>query len=759
MDAINTSKVDATIAAVSASLSIGQTGVGVAIGVSVARNFIGGGIDGSATSDYKTDAGLAQGATLAKSQTVKITDGARAGDVYKYLGNNQTQPTATGNSSGTKSLSKNSDYIRVADDYNGPGGTIGAIYKYVGDTTNNAVDLSSQDYTDTDNWELVSIDLRTQDYSDRRLWEQVNVTSSAAEVQAYIENTSILATGALTADAVANQTINAVVVAVAAAISGGGQTGVGVSGAGVYTENRIETYVKSYIDGDGASGIQATSLRLKAEDTSNIKADAGAASLAAGIGSTTGVAVSVGISLAINEINNQVAAYIANADNFVKTTSGGITISASESATIEAFSLAASLAAGVGGTTGIAVSGAGAWASNTLLTDTNAYILNSEVESKTFVDIDASNNASIDAIILAASLAVGVGAAGTGVGASIGISIAENQIGEKNDAAQVQAYIKNSTVNAKNGALMLDANGNQSIDALVVAGSAAIAGGGTAGIGLSGSGVSATNLIVEHVKAFIDDDDNNANPSVKGIHANSISIIALDTSVIMADAAAASLAASFAGNAAVSLSIGVSLAHNEIRNEVEAYVKNAPNVEARTGNIVIKAGVEEDPGAFPSDYDASGTVALKKGDTVAANDGNVYRFLGEGEKIRPTYESSAGEVYLKNGDTVEVIDGDNNGGEVGAIYSYTGNDLYAPVGEDEGDDPIDLAGVNYSTWTKVVEHSVYDSSAGEVDIENGDIVQVIRGYTIIHSSDESVVDLTTGKTFVRISDRFVSDAE
>ena len=51
-----------------------------------------------------------------------------------------------------------------------------------------------------------------------------------------------------------------------------------------------------------------------------------------------------GISLAVNEIANQVQAYVANANNQVKTTSGGITVQASESATIDAFSLAASLA-------------------------------------------------------------------------------------------------------------------------------------------------------------------------------------------------------------------------------------------------------------------------------------------------------------------------------------------------------------------------------------------------------------------------------
>ncbi len=125
------------------------------------------------------------------------------------------------------------------------------------------------------------------------------------------------------------------------------------------------------------------------------------------------------------------------------------------------------MAAGVGGTAGVAVSGAGAWAQNIILTDTLAYILNSEVESHTFVDIDAINASSIDAVIVAASLAA-AGGGTAGVGASIGISIADNTIGANNDLAQLHAYIENATVNAKAGALTINADGDQSINAIVV---------------------------------------------------------------------------------------------------------------------------------------------------------------------------------------------------------------------------------------------------------------------------------------------------
>ncbi len=341
LDAKSTADIDATIVAVAASVSYGgTTGVGVALGVAVARNFIGWDIT-DADGDYETSDGLPQGQTLSNAQTkgtplgttVKISDGARAGDVYEYLGPTLTQPLETGDSSETGvTLTKNVSRIRVADDYDGPGGTLGATYQYVGDDDSN-VDLSAEDYTDTDRWQLISIDLRTLDYSDRSLWKQVNVDDSHPnEVRAYLENTSVQALDVLTLDAQSNQSITAKVGSGAAALSGGGTTGIAASGAGVYSENRINSVVQAYIDGDGATtatdGISAASVHIAASDASGINAVAGAASLAASVGGTGGGAVSIGLSIAINEVRNDVEAYISNADGGVTTSGGSITISA-----------------------------------------------------------------------------------------------------------------------------------------------------------------------------------------------------------------------------------------------------------------------------------------------------------------------------------------------------------------------------------------------------------------------------------------------
>ncbi len=225
-----------------------------------------------------------------------------------------------------------------------------------------------------------------------------------SEVQAYIENSCVTATRDLILDATADQSINSLVVAGSAAIGAGGTAGVAVSGSGVFAENKISVDVKAYINGDGSDndddGISADTITLAADDTSSIFAFAGAVSLAASFGGTAGVSVSVGVSLAKNMIAGDVEAFIKNADEGVTATAGSITLAATEMATINAFSGAASFAVGLAGVAGIAVAGAGAEATNVILVDTNAYVKDSVLTSSGNIDIDASNTASIDATVI-----------------------------------------------------------------------------------------------------------------------------------------------------------------------------------------------------------------------------------------------------------------------------------------------------------------------------------------------------------------------
>jgi hypothetical protein len=178
------------------------------------------------TYDYST---ADSPATLANGKRVKIESGVRGGNVYEYLGSTTQLPPS-------------------------------------GKTT---------------------IDLKTQDYGNTDLWKQVNLVEAPAEVLAYLLNSSVNAVGGLNQTAISDQSINALVVAGSAAATGGA-VGVSVSGAGAGAVNTITTDVTAFIEGDGATGINAGSVALKAEDTSTISAVTGAASLAAAFGASAG---------------------------------------------------------------------------------------------------------------------------------------------------------------------------------------------------------------------------------------------------------------------------------------------------------------------------------------------------------------------------------------------------------------------------------------------------------------------------------------
>ena len=182
---------------------------------------------------------------------------------------------------------------------------------------------------------------------------------------------------------------------------------------------------------------------------------------------------------------------------------GDITVVAFENSSIDALAIAASLAASGAGELAGALSGAGADATNIILTKTNAYIANSTIgdvntSGVVNVTLEAQNTSSLKATIAGASAAI-AGGGKVGASGSIGVALARNLIGwdvdNNNDAtisdpAEVRAYIQDSSINAS-GDLVQTAISENSIDALVLAFSVAIAGGGNAGVALTGAGSSA----------------------------------------------------------------------------------------------------------------------------------------------------------------------------------------------------------------------------------------------------------------------------
>ncbi len=200
---------------------------------------------------------------------------------------------------------------------------------------------------------------------------------SPAQVQAYVENSSINAQGGLAQTAVANETINATITAGSVAVAGGGKVGIGLSGSGADARNRIATQVKTYINGDGPAGIAADSVTLWADDISKITADVEAVAVAVSFAPTAAVSLSIGVSLARNEIYNEVESYITSADS-VMARHGPVSLRAIENAAIDADSWAVAVSAAVS-QAGIALSGGGANATNMIANRVHAYIAASSV--------------------------------------------------------------------------------------------------------------------------------------------------------------------------------------------------------------------------------------------------------------------------------------------------------------------------------------------------------------------------------------------
>ena len=738
LDAMSTSTIRAIVAAASAAVGVdGTAGVGVSVGFALVRNFIGWDRGGSVIADYDSSA---QQELITDGDLVKVRGGVHDGDTYRYVGENQDRWIFE-DTEGTRTLNEG-DVVKVSSGRTGENadGDIASIpeglYRYIGDD-GDSVNLTNENYFDDENWNYIDhSDLSAQDFSNRDLWQQVDLVDDAAEIQAYVLNSDVSADDALTADATSDQTIEALTLAGSVAVGGGGTAGVAVAGAGAATENKIKTNVKAYIEGEKLNGISAGSIGLNAHDTSSIRADTVAASVAAAVGGTAGVAVSFGVAVSVNELSNEVEAFIRDTVN-VTTTSGNIVIDASVmpgaipaptldsdlgqtslnagdkvlvkaghteggeegriyqyrgavadytlangadfdddgfdgtangdndldeereedsilirlgntvqlangdvyrfegnegtlylgninfasdnrfvqvdldarnlseqdftdtklwelgDTSVTAHTAAASLAAAGGAYAGVAVSGAGAIALNTVLTKTNAFIENSTIVSAANLDLDASNTSRVAAVVAAASVAIGGGVAGVGV--SIGFSTARNVIGfdiAGRNPVDVQAYVAESQVTAT-GSLTANAVADASIDAIVLAGSVA-ASGGAVGVSVAGAGVIAINQIATNVASFIDGDtDDDLGTGVTGtIIADNVTLGVNDSTSINAIAGAASIAAAFGGTA-VAVTVGVSTAVNEISNELEAYIANdsvtTTDAASNNSDIIISA--------------------------------------------------------------------------------------------------------------------------------------------------------------------------
>lgn len=340
----------------------------------------------------------------------------------------------------------------------------------------------------------------------------------------------------------------------------------------------------------------SSSFRIRAEDTSVIQILAGGVGLA--LDFTAGLAIAAGVSVAVNDIDNTIQAYV---DNGKVDADGGVTIEAISDATIKALTLGIAVGASAG-SGGFAGSGAGAGSGNEINNTVQAYVANSPGASNKGVYADgnilirADDTAGIYAIAGGLGVAVGVGGYGSAA-ATVGVGVADNDIENT-----VKAYVSGSTVSATTADVEISALEAATVFAVCVGGAVAVAGGGLGAASGAGAGSNAINKIKNSVKAYADA------ASINTTTSGNVKLLAHDSATIKATSVAASVAIAASGVGTASIAIGAGLADNTIENTIEAYSQSSTLTSA--GGIQIEATTTADITAASAAASVSAAVSI-----------------------------------------------------------------------------------------------------------------------------------------------------
>ena len=193
--------------------------------------------------------------------------------------------------------------------------------------------------------------------------------------------------GAVAVNATSSESISALVAAGSAALTAGGAAGVGVSFGGAFGFNEVSVSTHAYVDGGTGHERRHADLQHHLQWPERRRNGHGGyhgrrwRRFGGGVlGGAAGVSVTIALSIARNTITDDQEAYISGVKS-LNAGSGTVSAEATEGATIEAGAFAASLAAGISGVAGVAVSGAATTTENLIEAKVDAYIADSTIAS------------------------------------------------------------------------------------------------------------------------------------------------------------------------------------------------------------------------------------------------------------------------------------------------------------------------------------------------------------------------------------------
>ncbi|MEH2109077.1 DUF4347 domain-containing protein [Nostoc sp.] len=372
----------------------------------------------------------------------------------------------------------------------------------------------------------------------------VNYISNQAK--AYIDNSKVNATGIVTSAANSTSTIKSL------SASGAATTGTAAV-SGSFSINIIGGGTQAYIT--HGSNVAGTGINLSANNNSTIQ------SLAGNVAG--GGTAAVGISLAVNDLDNTIYTYIDNSS--VTASNNQVSLTATSTASIESIAVGGAGAgtAAVGGSVSV----------NIINTITDAHISNyATVKTANLINVLASDNSTIKAI--AGQVSVGGTA---GVGASVSTNYVKNQ---------AQAYISGSQVTSTNNGVTVQATLAPNIANITAGG----AGAGTAAVG----GSLTVNNINTATTAYI---SNHATVQAQ----QNVQVLATNNATIQ------SLAGQISG--AGTAAIGAAVAVNNSSSATQAYISDS-SVTSTAGQIKASATGTGTIESLSAGASVSGQVAL-----------------------------------------------------------------------------------------------------------------------------------------------------
>ncbi len=190
----------------------------------------------------------------------------------------------------------------------------------------------------------------------------VSIGASAAvngiynTTDALVNSSNLTSAGGVSLSATATPAIKTLTIG--GAVSGSNSSaGVALAGAG--SGNTVQDTVEAEITNcNGNNGITASGgpVSLDASDSPTILAGGGGVGIAAGFGQEGGVGVSVGISVATNNVQDTVTASISN--SVVGALGNDVSLSASDTANVQALTIGGAVGGGDGGEAGVGVGAA-----------------------------------------------------------------------------------------------------------------------------------------------------------------------------------------------------------------------------------------------------------------------------------------------------------------------------------------------------------------------------------------------------------------